>query len=92
MDYSKDAFSAQAIFNIPNESAGESFTYLDINMGSYFHKEKDIYDIMGDIDDMKLHSSMTLFALASEDGSVFHQVLNKFYNGEMDEFTLKLIK
>lgn len=56
------------------------------------HKDKDIYDIMGDIDDMKLHSSMTLFALASEENSVFHQVLECFYNGEMDEYTIKLIK
>lgn len=56
------------------------------------HKDKDIYDIMGDIDDMKLHSSMTLFALASEENSVFHQVLECFYNGEMDEYTIKLVK
>lgn len=56
------------------------------------HKGKDIYDIMGDIDDMKLHSSMTLFALISEEGSVFHQVLDCFYDGEIDEYTLKLIK
>ena len=56
------------------------------------HKDKDIYDIMGDIDDMKLHSSMTLFALVSEENSMFHQVLDCFYNGEMDEYTIKLIK
>ena len=56
------------------------------------HKGKDIYDIMGDIDDMKLKSSMTLFALISEEGSVFHQVLECFYDGEMDENTLKLAK
>ena len=55
------------------------------------HKGKDIYDIMGDIDDMKLHSSMTLFALISENGSVFHQVLYCFYDGEMDECTLRLV-
>ena len=65
---------------------------IEITEALLIHKGKDIYDIMGDIDDMKLHSSMTLFSLVSEDDSVFHQVLNNFYNGEMDEFTLKLIK
>ena len=48
--------------------------------------------IMGDIDAMKLRSSMTLFALISEDNSVFHQVLDCFYDGNMDELTRKLAK
>lgn len=39
----KDAYYAQAIFNIPNESNGESYTYLDINSGTYYHADKDIY-------------------------------------------------
>jgi len=39
----KDAYYAQAIFNIPNDAAGESFTYLSINSGSYYHLDKDIY-------------------------------------------------
>ncbi|MBE6748945.1 MAG: DUF1810 domain-containing protein [Ruminococcaceae bacterium] len=56
------------------------------------HKNEDIEYIMGGIDAMKLRSSMTLFALVSEENSVFHQVLDCFYNGEMDENTIKLIK
>lgn len=55
------------------------------------HKDEDIEDILGDVDAMKLCSSMTLFALISEDGSIFHQVLNCFYNGNIDERTTKLI-
>lgn len=55
------------------------------------HKGEDIEDIMGDIDAMKLRSSMTLFASLSEDNSVFHQVLECFYDNEMDELTLKLL-
>ena len=47
--------------------------------------------IFGEIDAMKLRSSMTLFALVSESGSVFHQVLQQFYNGEMDRKTLELV-
>jgi uncharacterized protein (DUF1810 family) len=47
---------------------------------------------MGDIDALKLRSSMTLFALISEDSSVFHQALKTFYNNGSDEQTLKLIE
>ena len=48
-------------------------------------------EILGEIDARKLQSSMTLFALISEDGSVFHRVLARFYNGQMDERTLRLL-
>ena len=48
-------------------------------------------EILGEIDARKLRSSMTLFALISEDGSVFHRVLARFYNGQMDGKTLKLL-
>lgn len=41
---------------------------------------------------MKLRSSMALFASLSEKGSVFHQVLECYYDGTMDELTLKLLK
>lgn len=65
---------------------------IEITEALLTHKRKDIYDIMGDIDDIKLKSSMTLFALISEEGSVFHQVLESFYDGEMDDVTLQFIK
>ena len=55
------------------------------------HKDEDIEDILGDIDAIKLRSSMTLFALISENGSVFNQVLTCFYRGNIDEQTTKLI-
>lgn len=47
--------------------------------------------ILGSTDAKKLRSSMTLFALISEDGSVFHQVLDRFYGGQMDDRTLELL-
>ena len=56
------------------------------------HKNEDIEDILGDVDAMKLRSSMTLFAFISEKNSVFFQVLECFYDGKMDEHTLKLIE
>lgn len=55
------------------------------------HKDKSAYAIFGGTDEIKLKSSMTLFAIISEDGSVFHQVLDCFFAGEMDEATLKRI-
>ena len=64
----------------------------EISEALLVHKNKDIEYIMGGIDAMKLRSSMTLFALVSEEDSVFHQVLDCFYDGEMDEYTIKLIK
>ena len=39
----EDAYYAEAIFNIPNSATGESFTYFDINEGTYYHLDKDIY-------------------------------------------------
>ena len=46
----------------------------------------------GEIDSMKLKSSMTLFAYISEKNSVFHKVLEKFFGGGFDENTIKIIK
>ncbi len=48
-------------------------------------------EIFGFPDDLKLKSSMTLFALVSESGSVFEQVLEKYYQGQRDEKTLALL-
>ena len=55
------------------------------------HKDKSALEIFGDIDEMKLKSSMTLFALTSEDYTVFDEVLEYFFDGEMDEVTVKII-
>ena len=65
---------------------------IEISEVLLLHKGQMIEDIMGDIDAIKLCSSMTLFALLSEDGSVFHQALNCFFDGEQDMNTLDLIK
>ena len=55
------------------------------------HKDKTALEIFGDIDEMKLKSSMTLFALTSEDYTIFDEVLECFFDGEMDEVTVKII-
>ena len=65
---------------------------IEITEALLQHKGKYIEDIMGDIDDLKLRSSMTLFASISKDGSVFHQVLDCFYSSKLDGKTLDLVK
>ena len=45
-------------------------------------------EIFGWPDDMKLRSSMTLFARAADDNADFVAVLDKFYGGEEDPATL----
>ena len=44
--------------------------------------------IFGKTDAMKLRSSATLFAAVSPPGSVFEQLLTKFYGGSADELTV----
>ena len=48
-------------------------------------------DIFGWPDDMKLRSSMTLFARTADDNADFVAVLDKFYGGEEDPATLALL-
>jgi len=46
-------------------------------------------EIFGYPDDLKFRSSITLFAKASEEDSVFAHALKKYFNGVMDEATLR---
>jgi uncharacterized protein (DUF1810 family) len=55
------------------------------------HSNKSASEIFGFPDDLKLLSSMTLFAAVSNPGSVFHRALEQFFNGEWDEKTLKFL-
>ena len=48
--------------------------------------------VMGYPDDLKLRSSMTLFAEAAPEVEVFQKVLDKFYDGEKDERTISLLQ
>lgn len=47
--------------------------------------------VMGHPDDLKLLSSMTLFAQISDRGSIFHQVIEKYYGGSYDKRTLQML-
>ena len=48
-------------------------------------------EVFGSPDDMKLRSCATLFACVSPAGSVFEQLLDKYFGGERDEKTLRLL-
>ncbi|MEP9389554.1 DUF1810 domain-containing protein [Mesorhizobium sp. KR9-304] len=49
------------------------------------------HDIFGSPDDLKFHSSMTLFALAVPDEPAFGAALSKYFGGKRDSRTLDLL-
>jgi uncharacterized protein (DUF1810 family) len=50
-----------------------------------------IEQVMGQVDALKLRSSMTLFASATDDDRDFVAVLELFYGGELDPLTVELL-
>ena len=49
------------------------------------------HEIFGSPDDMKFHSSMTLFSLANPDEPAFGAALEKYFEGRGDRRTLELL-
>jgi uncharacterized protein (DUF1810 family) len=54
-------------------------------------RQRSVAEIFGHPDDLKFHSSITLFAQFSAAGSLFHQALERFFHGIEDEWTLQLL-
>ena len=53
---------------------------------------RDANEIFGFPDDLKLHSSMTLFAFADQsEDNVFQEVLKKYFDRKMDEQTVLIV-
>jgi uncharacterized protein (DUF1810 family) len=52
---------------------------------------RSVDEIFGSPDNLKVRSSMTLFAHATDDNSGFRAVLDKFYNGVDDPATVELL-
>jgi uncharacterized protein (DUF1810 family) len=48
-------------------------------------------EIFGYPDDLKLKSSMTLFAYVAAPDCVFSRILDKYFNGEQDALTLQIL-
>ncbi|MBS1779934.1 MAG: DUF1810 domain-containing protein [Bacteroidetes bacterium] len=51
----------------------------------------DAVQIFGNIDAIKLKSSMTLFSLLPNTNPVFQKVLDKFFHGEKDDRTIGIV-
>ncbi len=55
-------------------------------------EDRTIREILGAPDDLKFRSSMTLFARATEDDTIFRTALEKYFGGEHDPLTLVLLQ
>jgi len=55
------------------------------------HEERSAHEIFGSPDDLKLRSSMSLFASVPSAPLVFQQVLDKFFSGHKDIKTLRIL-
>ena len=53
---------------------------------------KTINQILGPTDSLKFRSSMTLFAHATKENSVFESALQKFFDGQYDRLTLERLQ
>jgi uncharacterized protein (DUF1810 family) len=51
-------------------------------------QDRSAAQILGSPDDLKLRSSMTLFALATDDNEDFVALLDKYYGGQQDPLTV----
>jgi len=52
-------------------------------------KDRPIGRILGSPDDMKFHSSMTLFATVAPENPVFSEALQKYFEGSRDRATIQ---
>ena len=77
-DYLKDPVLEKRLIDICNE-----LLKLENN---------DAHKIFGSPDDMKLHSSMTLFSSLPDTDPVFIKLLDKFFAGTKDDKTLQIIR
>ena len=64
---------------------------LEISNALLALDESDPSVVFGFPDDLKLRSSMTLFAAAAPDEPVFAAVLDKFFDGRPDTRTLQIL-
>ena len=56
------------------------------------HKSKSAEELLGKSGACHLWECATLFAMVSEEGSVFHRALDRFFRGEMDPWTVGFCK
>ena len=56
------------------------------------HPEKSALEVFGSLDNLKLQSSLTLFAFAAGKKCVFEELLYQFYQGDYDMNTIEMLK
>ena len=76
-------YLAHAVLGARLKEISEALLSLETN---------DPYSVMGDIDGMKLRSSMTLFAEIEGYDSIFGKVIDKYYGGNKDAETLRVLQ
>jgi uncharacterized protein (DUF1810 family) len=64
---------------------------LECAEAAFAVKGRSATEVFGSPDDLKLRSCATLFASVSPAGSVFERLLEKYYRGEPDGRTLRLL-
>jgi uncharacterized protein (DUF1810 family) len=64
---------------------------LESTAAVMFLVDRSALDIFGAIDELKFHSSMTLFAHIAGSDSIYQQALDKYFNGEQDYRTLEIL-
>jgi uncharacterized protein (DUF1810 family) len=91
--------STAKLFGIGSLSEAQAYLEHPV-LGSRLHEcarlvaaieGRSVDDIFGQPDNLKVRSSMTLFARASDDNADFLAVLDKFYGGEQDARTNALL-
>lgn len=83
----KDLNEARAFINDPYLGGN----LKKISMALLELEENNAVAIFGKPDDIKLKSCMTLFSCISEEGSIFHKVLKKYFDGRQCKRTLSII-
>lgn len=64
---------------------------LDTVLQELKQGRKQTHWIFGGVDAMKFYSCLTLFALVAPENELFKTALERFYNGEMDVVTERLL-
>jgi uncharacterized protein (DUF1810 family) len=54
-------------------------------------EDKTVHDVFGSPDDMKFHSSVTLFSMLTPCRDVFETALLKYFSGELDPRTVAIV-
>ena len=69
-----------------------SSNLIEISQALLEVESNDAEEVMGWPDNLKLKSSMTLFALAKPECEVFQKVLDEFFGGEQDQKTVEILQ